>query len=113
MQRVKARAAGRILGAPGSQASRTYDAIRPAQGQASRAALRQGPTRRDPLTRSLTRRLTDYALWPLPLDFSFTHLTRCQRRRGFTFCLWSTVRRSEERRVGKECRGGGGRVHGV
>jgi hypothetical protein len=31
MQRVKARAAGRILGAPGSQASRTYDAIRPAQ----------------------------------------------------------------------------------
>ncbi len=38
MQRVKARAAGRILGAPGSQASRTYDAIRPAQ--AKQVALR-------------------------------------------------------------------------
>jgi len=38
MQRVKTRAAGRILGAPGSQASRTYDAIRPAQ--AKQVALR-------------------------------------------------------------------------
>ena len=30
---------------------------------------------------------------PLPfVDFSLTHLTRCQKRRELTFCLWITVR---------------------
>src|SRR5207302_7154839 len=58
--------------------------------------------RRHPPITAQSRFEEDQTEWPLPFGaFSFTHLTRCQKRRGLTFCLWITVRWVPSRTVAR------------